>query len=343
MNIIKTNIINNSDTIPYPPFLLRNVTRTFNYPNYVQKFFMEIPKRLVELYKHWDFHTKKPQYLEADLNNEIYNRIIKFSNERMSVYENKELGNKPPFSDDPILNNFRFCNIYRELDRQTIFYQELLKPFTNNFPLWLLNMFFCRLICNTETIYKIGLLSFDHQNNRKVYEKLMNLPSPKYGNAYIFPISTIQRFEYNTREKFFCLHLPKIMKKVSNVIEGFKRESVVNAIDAIVPVFGFNLKFHLTELLIDVAYQYPQYIDLYKEFPIGPGSIPTMKMLNNNMNPQKVCLNLVHSVPKNFNYLTLNGEHIYLSAENWEGIGCEYRKYKSLLNGNGRKRRYIDK
>ena len=77
---------------------------------------------------------------------------------------------------------------------------------------------------------------------------------------------------------------------------------------------------------------------MFKEFPIGPGSIPTMKRLNNKHDPQKVCLSLVTSTPRNFKYLTFSGKKVLLSAENWEGIGCEFRKYTNLKNGDGRKR-----
>jgi hypothetical protein len=299
---------------------------------------MEIPKRLVTLYKHWDKHTQKPNFSNSKFDSNVYSQILDFANERMNIFERKEKGFNPPYSEDKVLNNFRFCNIYRELDRQTIFYHELLKEYTDNFPLWLLNMFLCRLVCNTDTISKLGLLTFDNENNKRRYETLLNLPSPKYGNAYIFPISTIQRFEYNTREKFFCLYLPKVMKEISKEIETFDNKSVSEAVSILRPILGFNFKFHLTELLIDVAYQYPSLIDLYKEFPIGPGSLPTMKLLNKNLDPTEVCLNLVHTIPKEFKYLTLNEKPIYLSAENWEGIGCEFRKYTNLLNSKGRKR-----
>jgi hypothetical protein len=33
-----------------------------------------------------------------------------------------------------------------------------------------------------------------------------------------------------------------------------------------------------------------------------------------------------------------NGKELPLSSENWEGIGCEFRKYTNLLIGKGRKR-----
>ncbi|MHC1716380.1 MAG: nucleotide kinase domain-containing protein [Candidatus Dojkabacteria bacterium] len=300
---------------------------------------MEIPNELKSLYNHWKKHTVKPsRELDIKIDENIYKGMIEFSNERMNIWKKKTNELKPPYTSNSILNKYRFCNIYRELDRQTIFYHSLLKEYTRNFPLWLLNMMFCRFICNADTILRIGLLNFDKKHNQKIHSKLLALPSPKYGNAYIFPISAIQSSKYNTREKLFCYYLPSIVPSIAKVIEKFDDISVVSALEKILPLFGFNLKFHWTEVLIDIAYQYPQYVNLYKRFPIGPGSKPTMKKLNKEKDGEDVCLNLVHTVPSNFNYLTMNNIPIYLSAENWEGIGCEYRKYTNLKNGFGRKR-----
>jgi hypothetical protein len=302
---------------------------------------MEINDDLKNLYRHWQQHTDKPPSSGTKtFNSKMHKEMIGFANKRMMIYEEKEKGNSPPYSSDPILNKFRFCNIYRELDRQTIFYHKFLRHIRSNFPLWLLDLSFCRFICNTETIEKIGLPSFHENKNTELYQKLLQLPSPKYGNAYIFPISIIQKSKYDTREKFLCFYLPKVIKEVARQIENFNKESVSNVLPKIIELFGFNFRFHWTEILIDVAYQYPDKIDLFKQFPIGPGALPTIKQINDRKTPEEVCLTLTHTVPDNFNYLELNGEKVYLSTENWEGICCEFRKYKNLLNGKGRKRLY---
>ena len=303
---------------------------------------MEISERLKLLYKHWqkhtDIYTKRSN--EVIYSSSIYEDITAFITERMLIFNKKEYGEEIPYTRDPILSIYRFCNIYRELDRQTIFFHTLLKPIESNFSLWLLNMLFCRSICNTETIKKIGLLSFDVKHNEQVYTKLLNLPSPKYGNAYVFPISVIQKSSWPTREKFFCYYYPTAIQEIAEYIESFENISVTSALRKILPVFGFNVKFLWTEVLIDVAYQFPTFIDLFKEFPCGPGSIPTMKLLNNKVTPEQTVLALTATSVKDFPYLTLNGKPIKLSAENWEGIGCEFRKYLNIRNGTGRKRRY---
>ncbi|OGC47330.1 hypothetical protein A2886_00085 [candidate division WWE3 bacterium RIFCSPHIGHO2_01_FULL_42_13] len=302
---------------------------------------MEIPQKLQDLYRHWEHHTQPIPFSNSEaLDQKILAEMESFMVERMQIWEKKVFQQTPPHTQDKVLQKFRFCNIYRELDKQTIEIHEHLEDLRSNFPLWLLNLAFHRFVCNPTTVKKVGLLNFLHKNNEQVYENLMELERPKYGTAYIFPISTIQRSECPTREEFFCFYLPSVMKKITSAVEKFKNTTVLEALDTVFPLFGFNLKFHWTEILIDVAYQFPQLINLYKDFPIGPGSLPTMKRLNNKLNPTETCNLLAHHRPKDFPYLTYKGKKVLLSAENWEGVGCEFRKYTNLGQGRGRIRKY---
>jgi len=302
---------------------------------------MEIPHKLKFLYKHWPYHASyKVKFSNENfLEKKLLNEIEDFATERMLIWQRRQKGVKPPYTKDPILQKYRFCNIYRELDRQTIEIHSILKDI-KDFNLWLLNILFLRLICKPKTVKKTGLLNFDKFNNQNVYNKLSSLPRPKYGNAYVFPISAIQKSDYPTREEFFCFYLPKIIRKVGDQIKALKRSSAVDALKKVLPVFGYNFRFHWTEVLIDTAYQYPELLDLYKEFPIGPGAEPTMKRIAVRGDPIKTCRKLVNIKLPKFSYLTYKGSKVYLSAENWEGIGCEFRKYTNLSKGKGRVRRF---
>jgi len=302
---------------------------------------MEVPDNLKDLYKHWDTHTKQnTSNSSIAVNTEVLNQIYPFIIERMLIWESKVQNKKTPYTKDKILSKYKFCNIYRELDRQTIEIHSSLKFIENEFELWLLNIIFHRMVCKPSTIKKIGLLTYKIEKNKEIFKKLTNLSKPKYGVPYIFPVSLLNKSTYNSREEFFCLHLPKITKKCAEVIKSFENISVVKALVQLLPVFGFNFKFHWTEVLIDVAYQYPHRIDLYKQFPIGPGAVPTMKKLNIHEKPEFVCMSLINRNVPSFPYLTYNGKNVRLSAENWEGIGCEFRKYSNLLKGKGRRRLY---
>ena len=47
----------------------------------------------------------------------IYDLYWKFAAERHAVFERRVIGDSPPWTDDPILQIFKFCNVYRAADR----------------------------------------------------------------------------------------------------------------------------------------------------------------------------------------------------------------------------------
>ncbi|MCX6738571.1 MAG: hypothetical protein NT098_00780 [Candidatus Parcubacteria bacterium] len=127
-----------------------------------------------------------------------------------------------------------------------------------------------------------------------------------------------------------------VIKPVAEEIIGWNKMSAYEGMQKIIPLFGFNLFFLWNEVLIDTAYQFPQYIDLFKRFPVGPGSIPTLKKIDANKDPSILVQEL--ALLDFDTGLTYEEKSLRLSAENWEGIGCEFRKYTNLKEGKGRKR-----
>jgi hypothetical protein len=303
---------------------------------------MEIPTNLKSLYQHWIFHSGElapNKSISVVENTLLFQKIIWFIRERIRIWKKKIVGEQPPYTTDDILSRYRFCNIFREFDRQTIEFHTLLNPLRDNFSVWLLNMFYCRLVARPETIREVGLLSYDEIENRKLYERLIHTKRPRFGTPYVFPISVIQKSETPTRELFIARHLPLILPEVGREIVSWDKKSVYDGLALIIPLFGFNLHFLWTEVLIDTAYQFPQYIDLFGRFPIGPGSLPTLRRINASRDPTILVQDL-----SNFYFdtdLTYDGKILRLSAENWEGIGCEFRKYTNLKMGMGRKRIYF--
>lgn len=302
---------------------------------------MELPQHLRSLYRHWDKQLLHDQEIESPIRHfsdpALYQSVEQFIQERMSIWKRKQTG-LLPYTTDPILSKYRFCNIFREFDKQTIAFHTLLNPLRDDFPLWLLNMFMCRMIARPETIEAIGLLSFDSTSNKTWLDRLTNLPPPRYGNAYVFPISTLQKSATPTRETFLAEYLPRVTPIIAKTITSWRDQSVFDGVQLLLPLFGFNHSFLWTEVLIDAAYQFPERIDLFAQFPIGPGSAPTMQRIDPNIDPSLLVANLAQGfIDLN---LTINKKPLRLSAENWEGIGCEFRKYTNLSHGNGRKRLY---
>lgn len=302
---------------------------------------MELPYHLKSLYRHWENHLINGSSANSPVgcftDPALYREMEAFIYERLTIWERKRSESKP-YTLNPILSHYRFCNIFREFDKQTIAFHTLLNPLRHDFPIWLMNMFMCRMIARPETITHLGLLSLDAVSNQQWLDRLRTAPTPRYGNAYVFPISTIQRSTTPNREAFLAHHLPAVMPIIAKEIESWNNTSVYDGVASILPLFGFKHHFLWTEVLIDVAYQFPERINLFSRFPIGPGSAPTMYRIDPNADPSLLVVKLAEGfIDLN---LTINNKPLRLSAENWEGIGCEFRKYTNLSAGHGRKRLY---
>jgi 5-hmdU DNA kinase-like protein len=295
---------------------------------------MELPADIKGLYRHWELHTAK-----SSGSTKLVPREVRwFIDERIRIWEQRVSGKEPPYTKDPVLSHYRFCNIFRELDRQTIEIHTMLNPLRSDFPLWLLNIFYARMVARPETLRHVGLLSFDKGHNKRLYKKLIRSPRPRYGTPYVFPVSVILKSKTPTRELFITQYLPKVMESVAREIQTWHKESVYDGVEKVLRIFGFRLHFLWTEVLIDVAYQFPEYVDLFKQFPIGPGAIPTFAVLAHKKDLSIFVEELAAaSVATDITY---KGKVLRLSAENWEGIGCEYRKYTNLKAGRGRRRIY---
>lgn len=60
-------------------------------------------------------------------------------NERWSILQKRKAGHLPPWTDDPILGGFRFCNVRREDDKVTVWVKECIrKPYADHPNLWLM-------------------------------------------------------------------------------------------------------------------------------------------------------------------------------------------------------------
>ena len=50
--------------------------------------------------------------------------LIAFMQARHAIYLKRKMNLPKPWTSDPILQDYRFCNVYRELDRETMWIKE---------------------------------------------------------------------------------------------------------------------------------------------------------------------------------------------------------------------------
>jgi len=73
-----------------------------------------------------------------------------FIDERQRIWKRRQDGCLPPWTEDPILQKYHFCNVYRELDRGTIWYRENVVPTAADFPDLLWRTIVYRLVNNVK-------------------------------------------------------------------------------------------------------------------------------------------------------------------------------------------------
>lgn len=86
-----------------------------------------------------------------------------FARERQRIYLRRKAGEAPPWTEDPILRAWRFCNVYRENDRTTIWIRRNIRDQFSDHPnLWLM-LAICRMINRIETLEELlPTIAFPH-------------------------------------------------------------------------------------------------------------------------------------------------------------------------------------
>lgn len=94
-------------------------------------------------------YTKKPEMIEL---------FFEFINERHLIYLKRQRGDKWPWTNDKALREYKFTNIFRELDAGTVWYREHIRePFADH-PLLFFNTVVYRAFNLVETGEFLGFL-----------------------------------------------------------------------------------------------------------------------------------------------------------------------------------------
>lgn len=110
----------------------------------------------------------------------------KFIIERHQIYGRRLAGKRPPWTKDKILQTYRFCNVYRELDRVTEWIRDHWRePHADYKHLWFA-MVVARLINHPPTLAKLALPGrWNKLHFLNVMSSLKEKKKKAFGSAYI--------------------------------------------------------------------------------------------------------------------------------------------------------------
>jgi hypothetical protein len=117
-------------------------------------------------------------YPKTDFNNYMI--------ERHSIYERRAEGQSYPWTDDPILNEYSFCNVYRELDRVTIWIRKNWREPYADHPNLPFAMAMARQINWPDTLEEIGFPEhWNPERIKAIMQGRLNRKEKVYTGAYM--------------------------------------------------------------------------------------------------------------------------------------------------------------
>lgn len=269
----------------------------------------------------------------------IYDLYWYFAYERQNIFIKKLNGEKPPWTEDKILQEYKFCNSYRVNDRVS---QYLLKNVIYNgnnyndrdmiFRIILFKLF------NKESTWEllenktgeIILENFEFDKYSKVLENTISNGEKIYNDAYISCAN--KAFGYDRKHNNHLALLQKMFiedKLDENIIKAKTMEEGFNLIKSY-PLIG---DFMAYQLITDINYS--EVVDFSEmEFTVaGPGSSRGIKKCFESigdLSKEEIIKYMCNNQDKEFKRLGLNFKRIGnrpLQLIDCQNIFCELDKY----------------
>lgn len=269
---------------------------------------------------------------------ELYDTYWYLAAERQKIFFKRIAGDKPPYSSDPILQEFKFANAYRASDRVS---QFLIKEviYSHNFSPrdTVFRTIFFRLFNKIETWERIehklrdsiAAGNFDVNIYSDIIKDIILSNSPIYGNAFI--LCANKAFGFNKKYMNHLALLEKIEKE--SILEKIQHSQSLKEIYEILIKLPLIGEFMAYQLAVDINYS-----DIFKfsenSFTkAGPGAKRGIKKVftdKGGMSDEEIIIRMVEIQDVEFSRLNLDFKDLWgrkLHAIDCQGLFCETDKY----------------
>lgn len=273
----------------------------------------------------------------------------KFIYERQEIFHKRfVLKEPPPWTNNPILRDYKFTNVYRELDRGTVYLIDKILPHEDKKAV-VFNVLIYRLFNKTETMDLIGFQELDKFDINKLHPILMEVwerGEPLFTSAFM--VAAQDRFG-GSKIKFenYLKIFDKIHKDMDRIYDGIKNASSMEEVfDIVRGLQGFG-RFLAYEVAVDLNYD--REICQFSEddfVNVGPGCKKGLDFIYSGLKRYAEYVDKIHelrySQKDHFKRLGLedfkywNGKELTLRSV--EHALCEFSKYWRAKQGTGRPR-----
>lgn len=266
--------------------------------------------------------------------------FFQFINERHAVYLAKESGQPKPWTDNPILQDWKFCNVFRYLDKQSqLLINNIIEPHKDAEPdILLFNIFMFRAFNWWPTYEAIGWTeNFDSKNVMNILDKRANqkLTSGAYMMRGREGIPKYRSILATLHEMWWGYK-----KHIANVAKVHNRiEEVTLEISSEEALWGWA-DFTAYQVALDLTYSplMPKPFDINTWCAFGPGAIRGMEILYPGIKTKDLLNQAIVLHQMSPDYLE---PHVPpMTLQDIEFSLCEYSKMVRIRNGGRGKHKY---
>jgi len=266
--------------------------------------------------------------------------LFAFIQERHRIYERKEKGLPKPWTKDPILQAYRFCNVYRERDTVTQWIAANWRgPHANDPDLWFA-MVVARLVNWPDTLAELGYpVPWNPVHFVKTLQSRAKRGEKVFSGAYIVSTNgfTMDKAEYLMR------HVLTPMWNRRDALSPTKEDTLKSYHEILMQSNGMG-SFMAAQVVADIKYVRPllKAKDWWSFAAPGPGSKRglnrvTYKSVDDTWpgNSWNVALS---KLQEEIDALTTKAGMPRLHAQDLQNVNCEFDKYERTRLGEGRPR-----
>ena len=258
-----------------------------------------------------------------------------YINERHAIYLKRFIGEPHPWTDDEILQTYSFCNVYRELDKVTVWIRENWKEPYADHPNLPFAMAMARQINWPETLQEIGFPEhWNPERIKAIMQGRMDRKEKVYTGAYMLTGTLGGTKVEQTIDKI----LTPLYKNPPTIYKNSLEKTWAEYL----PYAGFS-GFMAYEVVTDLRHS--KYLenaeDIMTWANAGPGAKRGLnrihgRLLEQTIKPRQLTIEMQE-------LLDMAGDYIGsflpdLEMREIEHCLCEYDKYERVRLGEGRPR-----
>ena len=262
-------------------------------------------------------------------------RFFYYINERHKIFIKRQLEDPFPWTDDEILQTYSFCNVYRELDKVTVWIRENWKEPYADHPNLPFAMAMARQINWPETLEELGFPEhWNPERIKAIMQGRMDRKEKVYTGAYMLT-GTLGGTKVEQT-------IDKILTPLFNNPPKLYEDSLEKTWKEYLPYAGFS-GFMAYEVVSDL--RFTKYLENAKDIMTwanaGPGAKRGLNRIHNRKLEQTIKKDQLTAEMKEL--LDVSNDYIdpslpALEMREIEHCLCEFDKYERTRLGEGRPR-----